>query len=274
MYVWPHNKPFLVGIIAGMVIFTMSTNTSLLVSALPVPISLPTVTPQVALNGLDVVQTNDLAGITGYYDVIFKTSQFGTISSVQIDFPVGTDISDGKLIEVSGISSEGMTTVMGQTINYEVAKATPVKAGQEIRLEFADIINPMDGNYQVTVTTRDKSGMIIDGPTLSSIYSIIQTPTPPIVIPISFAYERTLVDGQNGWTPDGDPNNRIFIISDPLISPVTSRVLVNLEVPTDSDLPVTCGVSDFFSGGIEISCSAAPPDGTELKYAVFNPSTP
>lgn len=110
-------------------------------------------------------------------DIIFTTSGFGIINSIEVDFPVDTDIYNAKVIEVSGISSEGTTTVMGQSIIYEVSKAQPVMPGTEIRLEFANVINPSNDNgYQVGVTTYDKSGELIDGPTMSSVYSIIHPP--------------------------------------------------------------------------------------------------
>lgn len=97
---------------------------------------------QTELNNLVATQTNNLVSTNAYYDIIFKTSESGSIGSIEIDFPVDTDISNARLIEVSGISNEGTINIMGQSIIYEVSKAHQIRPDTEIRLEFANIINP------------------------------------------------------------------------------------------------------------------------------------
>ncbi|MPZ07846.1 MAG: hypothetical protein GEU26_15770 [Nitrososphaeraceae archaeon] len=51
-----------------------------------------------------------------------------------------------------------------------------VPAGTKIRLEFANINNPLNpsANYKVTVTTRNAANAIIDGPTQSTAYTMKQ----------------------------------------------------------------------------------------------------
>ena len=64
----------------------------------------------------------------------------------------------------------------GQTISYTVTNAVNVPAGTKIRLEFANINNPLNPSafLTVTVTTRNAANAIIDGPTQSAGYNMKQ----------------------------------------------------------------------------------------------------
>jgi hypothetical protein len=57
---------------------------------------------------------------------------------------------------------------------YTVTNAVSIPAGTKIRLEFANINNPVNpsSSLKVTVTTRNAKYAVIDGPTQSTAYSI------------------------------------------------------------------------------------------------------
>jgi hypothetical protein len=61
-------------------------------------------------------------------------------------------------------------------LSYTVTNAVNVPAGTKIRLEFANINNPLNPNtnYKVIVTTRNAGNTIIDGPTQSTAYTMKQ----------------------------------------------------------------------------------------------------
>jgi hypothetical protein len=112
----------------------------------------------------------------------------------------------------------GTASKSGQTIIYTVTNAVNVPAGTKIRLEFANINNPLSpsASYQVSVTTRNAANAIIDGPSQSTAYTIKQigvnaiadnsiTSTKPAE---SFMKRVILIDNAAdnalGWNPDGE----------------------------------------------------------------------
>jgi hypothetical protein len=144
-----------------------------------------------------------------------------------------------------------------------------VPAGTKIRLEFANINNPLSpsANYKVTVTTRNAANTPIDGPTPSTAYTMKQIGANAIAT--TFAYQRNLLDGESGWDPDGAAT--VFTITDPLVtSSSLQKALLNLSSPSISG-PV-CGVTFIGSSLIQVTCTSPPVDGTELQYAVFSPA--
>ncbi len=166
-----------------------------------------------------------------------------------------------------------------------------VPAGTKIRLEFANINNPLNpsANYKVTVTTRDTFNNIIDGPTQSTAYTIKQiganvlannaittpkladnsiTSTKPNQ---NFMKRATLTDnvaGNNlGWNPDGAKTQ--FAITETNLRTDTSsyvRVFVeNFAAPFSKCVVVSINVPVF-----NISCNPAPLNGAQLNYIVDN----
>ena len=71
--------------------------------------------------------------------------------------------------EAEGIGP-GTVSKLGRTLTYTVTSAVNIPAGALIRLEFANINNPLSpsANYKVTVTTRNAANGVIDGPTQSN----------------------------------------------------------------------------------------------------------
>jgi hypothetical protein len=139
-------------------------------------------TTQAALSSLTARPTNNIVNTNSFYDVVFLTATSGAIKTIQVTFPAGTTIPSGAFFnEAEGIGP-GTASKSGQTITYTVNNAVSIPAGTKIRLEFANINNPLQvsSNYKVTVTTRDAANAIIDGPSQSAAYTIKQIGTSAI----------------------------------------------------------------------------------------------
>jgi hypothetical protein len=131
---------------------------------------------QAAIGALTARPTNNIVNTNSFYDVVFLTATSGAIKTIQVTFPAGTTIpSTAFFNEAEGIGA-GTVSKSGQTLTYTVTNAVNVPAGTKIRLEFANINNPLNpnANYKVTVTTRNAANAIIDGPTQSTAYTIKQ----------------------------------------------------------------------------------------------------
>jgi hypothetical protein len=131
---------------------------------------------QAALSSLSARPTNNIVNTNSFYDVVFLTATAGAIKTIQVTFPAGTTIPNGAFFnEAEGIGP-GTASKSGQTITYTVNNAVNVPAGTKIRLEFANINNPLSpsANYQVTVRTRNAANTPIDGPTPSTAYTMKQ----------------------------------------------------------------------------------------------------
>src|SRR5918996_1634311 len=139
---------------------------------------------QAALSSLTARPTNNIVNTNSFYDVVFLAATSGAIKTIQVTFPAGTTIPAGaffneaeKCVPGSNCSVlTGTASKSGQTITYTVTNAVNVPAGTKIRLEFANINNPLSpsASYKVTVTTRNAANAIIDGPTQSTAYTMKQ----------------------------------------------------------------------------------------------------
>ena len=111
------------------------------------------------------ILTDYTAGAITTHTISSTTTVTGTIATLEAVFPAGFDVSGATLGAVSGISA-GTISVMGQTVIYTVTTPVSVPSGTVISVELHSIINPTtQGNYFVSVTTRDGIGTIINGPT-------------------------------------------------------------------------------------------------------------
>lgn len=129
-----------------------------------------------ALSSLTARPTNNIVNTNSFYDVVFVTGTSGAIKRIQVTFPAGTTVPTGASFnEAEGIGP-GTVSKSGQTLTYTVTNAVNVPAGTKIRLEFANINNPLSpsANYKVTVTTRNAANTPIDGPTQSAAYTVKQ----------------------------------------------------------------------------------------------------
>jgi hypothetical protein len=136
-------------------------------------------TTQATLSSLTARPTNNIVNTNSFYDVVFLTATSGAIKTIQVTFPASTTIPSGAFFNEAEGVGPGTASKSGQTITYTVTNAVNVPAGTKIRLEFGNINNPLtpSANYKVTVTTRDASNAVIDGPTQSTTYTMKQLGT-------------------------------------------------------------------------------------------------
>ena len=238
-------------------------------------------TTQAALSSLTARPTNNIVNTNSFYDVVFLTAISGPIKFIQVTFPAGTTIPSGAFFnEAEGIGP-GTASKSGQTITYTVANAVNVPAGTKIRLEFANINNPLQvsSNYKVTVTTRTAETFIIDGPSQSTAYTIKQigtnaiadnsiTSTKPAE---SFMKRVSLLDNPAGnalgWDPDGVKT--LFTLTGEFISPDIMITIMVINVANTNhfcDVVRADGAVQFF----RIACSSPPPNGVQLEYLIQN----
>jgi hypothetical protein len=132
-----------------------------------------------ALGSVSARPTNDIVHRKAFYDIVFVTSIPGSIKKIQVTFPANAGVpSSSSFNEAEGIGP-GTVSTSGQTLTYTVNNAVNIPAGTKIRLEFANIVNPLtpNHNYKVIVTTRNAANAIIDGPTQSAGFLIEQIGT-------------------------------------------------------------------------------------------------
>jgi hypothetical protein len=247
-------------------------------------------TAQAPLQIPRTLQSTDLVNSLAFYEVTFITATTGVIDKIEMEFPAGTNIAAGGVIERVGIGG-GTLTKVGSTLTFDVTSPVSIPAGTFIRLEMFGIQNPdtPSSTFTATLTTRDSGGATIDGPSTTNLYTIKQVGTDDIAdnaittpkisddtittdkVASSFAYKRVLADGESGWNPDGTAIN--FPISDTLFDVAEAVVVVNLD--GDSTAPIaTCAVSNLTFESFVVTCTSAPPNGAELRYAVFVPAEP
>ena len=122
-------------------------------------------TTQAAIGSLSARPTNDIVNRKAFYDVVFLTATTGTIKKIEVTFPPGTGVpSSASFNEAEKCVPGGNCTILtgttsksGQTLTYTITNAVNVPVGTKIRLEFANIVNPITPNnaYHVTVSTRN-----------------------------------------------------------------------------------------------------------------------
>jgi hypothetical protein len=229
-------------------------------------------------------QTNNLVDTKAYYDISFKTSTAGTIKHVKMSFPVGTFVGDAVLVQATGIGSGTIQSgAGGNTIAYTVTNAVHVPAGVTFKIQLANINNPLNPNnaFTISITTRDPSNAIIDGPTSTSAYNMKQinaggiannAVTTPKIADESItstkpaeSYEKRIIllDDANGnalgWNPDG------MATAFNILAPVDENSFVSIM------LPRTCSVAFGLDiGFFTFHCDTAPPENSKLNYLITN----
>lgn len=184
-----------------------------------------------SLSNVGVRLTNNLVGLTTYYDITFSVATSAAIKSIQFTFPADTDVSNAALLEVDGIRTGTSSSVLGQTVTLTLDSSEQKKAGSIIRVEYSNIVNPTStsNSYQVTVTTRDNNGAIIDGPTPTSAYTIKQIGTSEIadnaivpstnekVGPITLVQPNTFTTASASCAPGDTVTGGGYLKSGPLV---------------------------------------------------------
>jgi hypothetical protein len=137
-------------------------------------------TTQAALSLTRATQTDNLVNSKTYYDISFRTATAGIIKYIQMTFPPGTYVGAAVLIEATGIGpgtiAASGTTATGMTLTYTVTSEVNVPALTRTRIQVANINNPPDpsNSLTVTITTRNAANGVIDGPTSTSAYNMVQ----------------------------------------------------------------------------------------------------
>ena len=137
----------------------------------------PTVSAPFAITSPQLVNVTDTvvpttAGATATHTIGFTTATTATIASVDILFPAGFDVSSVAVGVVTGIGA-GTVAAAGQMVTYTVTTPAGVPASTAITIELAGVVNGPAGNYTVVVVTRDAAASIIDGPTESDPFEIV-----------------------------------------------------------------------------------------------------
>ena len=134
-----------------------------------------------ALTNVFAMPSDNTLSTMSYYTIAFNTATAGIVKSMEITFPAGFNIASSKLIEVQGIGV-GSISVTGQILKYTVSSPVSIPAARSVKIMIANIINSAVSSNQISVVTKDNSinSAIIDGPTNSAIFNLIQVTNPMI----------------------------------------------------------------------------------------------
>ena len=137
------------------------------------PFGLPSAYGAGALTNVFALPSNNLFKGTGFYNIGFTTATTGTIKSIETTFPAGFNVAGAKLLLTQGTGA-GSLSVSGQTVKYTIATPVSVPASKSMIIMIGNIVNPAVTSNQVSVATKDATAAIIDGPTNSATFSLIQ----------------------------------------------------------------------------------------------------
>src|SRR5437867_4081286 len=124
-----------------------------------------------ALTNVFALPSNNLFKGSAFYNVGFTTATTGTIKTIEITYPGGFNVAGAKLIQSQGTGA-GSISVIGQVVKYTITTPVSVTAPKGMSILIANIVNPAIASNQVSVTTKDASAVIIDGPTNSATFSL------------------------------------------------------------------------------------------------------
>ncbi len=139
------------------------------------------VTPLAALGNVIVEPSNNLFNLESHYVIGFNTATTGNIKFITITFPAGFNIANAKLIEAGGIGT-GSTSVSGQTLTYTVSSPVSISSGKTIMIMLGKMVNNAVASNTVSITTKDGSSIVIDGPTTSPTFTLQPVSTPMLGI--------------------------------------------------------------------------------------------
>jgi len=252
------------------------------------------------LTNVFALPADNLFSTKTYYTIAFTTATAGSINVIEMTFPAGFNVASAKLLEVQGIGA-GSLSVSGQVVKYTVSSPVSIPAQRAIKISLADITNSATTSNQVAVTTKAISGVnqvILDGPTNSAIFTLIQVSNPMIGANTITAPKLTansvdsskISDGSigktdvstgfvkkvslpasarpgNGWNPDWSKN--WFAILDSQVS-TTSLVVTSLGEPSGGRVLGSCPVSSVDLGAFAVYCDFIPDPSHTLNYVVIN----
>jgi len=162
-----------------------------------------------ALTNVFALPADNIFSTKTYYTIAFTTATSGAIREIEMTFPAGFNVVSAKLLEVQGVGV-GSLSVLGQVVKYTVSSAVSIPAQRAIKISLADITNSATTSNQVAVSTKAFSGPnieIIDGPTNSAVFTLIQVSNPMLAsntvtgpkITANSVDNTKIQDGQVGW---------------------------------------------------------------------------
>lgn len=138
------------------------------------------------LTGAYADPSNSIVLTKGYYIISFNAATSGAIKKVEIEFPSGYVIdTQPHLLIALGIGDGSIVkdSLNPQKLIYTVSANPPpsIPSGRNIKYFIANVKNNGTTALQsATITTRDSSGNIIDGPTGTSDIQLTQITTPMV----------------------------------------------------------------------------------------------
>ena len=123
-----------------------------------------------SLSDISISPTNNLFKTRSVYEIIFRGSSSGDITSMEFTFPGGFNIANARVIDE--LSNAGTLSVSGQTLILTLSSPLPSQ-NVIFRQWFDNIVNGNTVNNQIAITTK-VSGTILDGPTLSPAFTLIR----------------------------------------------------------------------------------------------------
>jgi hypothetical protein len=252
---------------------------------------------QAALSLTRASQTNNFVASKAYYDISFRTATAGAIKTITMDSPTGTSVGSALIVEAVGIGPGTLAASAGEVLTYTVTNAVNVPALTNIRIQISNINNPPtpSGSFTVSITTRNAANAIIDGPTATSAYNMVQIGNAQIApgavttskiatgavgqtdVAESFMKRVSVFDDDAGhavgWDPDGIGTG--FLISEPAVSGNVNEPFFIVEVtdPEGFGIEVNCyatghppSIPDVFG----VVCDNPVPNGFVLHYVVGN----
>jgi hypothetical protein len=278
-----------------------SENEQLLINS---PSIIPPAYATGALANVSVLPSDSIYKATSYYNIGFTTGTTGTIKTIEMTFPSGFVVSAAKLIQSQGTGTGSLST-SGQTVKFTVTTPVSVSAGKAMTIMFGGIVNSAVTSNQVSVTTKDASNVIIDGPTSSATFTLIKV-TSSMIDGNSITSSK-IVDGSIGiadLAPNSVDSSKIGDGS--MVYADLSRSFVRIEhrddcncggtgwdpdgsnleailvyddaVTNNSVISVTltnaaymiCWTEDPSTGNFFVVCDRIIPNGAGLNYAILN----
>ena len=123
------------------------------------------------LTSVSATPSNPTINTQSDYVITFAiTTALRNVGCVEITFPSGFDLTNARMLSVNdGIYDDSFTRgtliISGQTLIWDHDTAERPACCVLVTMTIGDITNGSTQNNQISVTTRDEGGQIVDGPT-------------------------------------------------------------------------------------------------------------
>jgi hypothetical protein len=211
----------------------------------------PRPTIQAALSHPSTSQSNNIVNTRATYGITFRTSTAGVIKTITMDFPAGFNVAAWTTLENARIG-DGSLAASGQTLTYTVTNPVNIPAQTKIRIEVGNILNSATAgaSSQVTVTTKDLTGNVIDGPTPTTAFFLKRIGTGDI--------------GDNAITNSKIADNAVTaakLSPDAVQQNLGPWMYLTFDTcsGTNGNHDVTCNVHDETNSITQLTCTVANP---------------